>query len=104
MVRAHPLIVMSRKNNTERFPAFFLKSPDFIDHGRRNLKIDIVQMHDIRFKILQYFPDFFSRLDRIYDFKRIQELCQSPCVEIHIGSVTFHAVSHDSISGCARTI
>ena len=59
VIRADPLHVMRRVDNPDRG----IKSLNLINDGWRQLKVNVIQMHDIRMKILQnsvnLLPRFF---------------------------------------------
>ena len=65
MVWAHKLVIMGRENDTAFTACLFPPFIDLEDDGRRQLIIKVVQMTDIRFKVLKYEPDLFCGFARV---------------------------------------
>ncbi len=93
MVRTNPLRIVRRIYD----PDVRIELPHAVDDGRRQLKIDVVEMYDIRRKALQHPPDVSFGFRRIQDLKRVRELCQlrSP-MEVHGSRVNLRRIAHDA--------
>ena len=91
MIGTDPLHVMRRVDNSD----CWIKSPNLINHRRRDLEVDIIQMNNIRMKILQNHADLSSCFCGINDFARIGQHLQTQIVEIDrlcvaSGCVSYH--------------
>ena len=96
MIGAHPLIIVRRVHNLH-----FSSGPLFIgahrvNHGGRQLEIDVIEVHHIRMHILKHSAHPTLRLNGIDNFERIEQFLQLSRMEIHIGRVAVDPVSHDT--------
>ena len=82
---------MRRVDNPDRG----IKSLYLINNGRCQLKVNVIQMHDIRMKILQNNTNLLPRLFGINDFERISERPQPPLMKIDRFGIAVRMISHD---------
>ena len=98
MVGTYELIIMRRKDNPAFSPAVLPPFYDFQDNGRRQLIIEVVDMTDVRLKILQDQTELPPGLPAVDRLNRIEDLRQPPAaMEIHSMCIRIHTVSNTPI-------
>ena len=94
MVGANELIIVRRINDPALSPGGLPPFYDFQDNGRRQLIIEVVDMTDIRLKILQDQTELPPGLPAVDRLNGIEDLRQPPAaMEIHIIRIRIHTVS-----------
>jgi len=85
VVRADQLVVMCREDDLTLSSGLLAPLHDFQDDGRCQLVVEVVQVTDIRFEVVQNFPQLHSCFLAVDGLDRVGQLAQfAAAVEIHI--------------------
>lgn len=95
MVRADQLVVMCREDDLAIPSGLLAPLHDFLDDGRRQLIVKIVQVTDIRLEVVQNFSQLYPCFLAVDGLDRVGQLAQfAATVEVHIRCVSIDPVAH----------
>ena len=96
MIGTYPLIIVGRIHHFYPSARLFLIGADSINHRRGELKIDIIKVHHVRVHVKKHFSHLPFRLERIDNFKGIEQFLQLTRMKIHVGRVTLRPIPHNA--------
>ena len=96
MIGTYPLIIVGRIHHFYPSARLFLIGADSINHRRGELKIDIIKVHHVRVHVKKHFSHLPFRLERIDNFKGIEQFLQLTRMKIHVGRVKLRPIPHNA--------
>ena len=95
VVRANQLVVMCREDDLAISSGFLAPLHDFQDDGRCQLVVEVVQVTDIRFEVVQNFSQLHPCFLAVDGLDRVGQLAQfAATVEVHIRCISIDPVAH----------